>query len=36
MRANPADYEMVAPGSLKAIVSLLANEPGVWLPAEPM
>lgn len=32
MRANPADYEMVAPASLKTIVSLLANEPGVWLP----
>ena len=32
MRSNPADYEMVAPGSLQAIVSLLANEPGVWLP----
>jgi OHCU decarboxylase len=32
MMANPADYEMVAAGSLKAIVSLLANEPGVWLP----
>jgi OHCU decarboxylase len=32
MRSNPSDYEMVAPGSLHAIVSLLANEPGVWLP----
>jgi OHCU decarboxylase len=32
MRSNPCDYEMVAPGSLQAIVSLLAGEPGVWLP----
>jgi OHCU decarboxylase len=32
MRSNPSDYEMVAPASLHAIVSLLANEPGVWLP----
>jgi len=32
MRSNPADYEMVAPGNLQAIVSLMANEPGVWLP----
>jgi OHCU decarboxylase len=32
MKSNPADYEMVAPGSLQAIVSLLAKEPGAWLP----
>jgi OHCU decarboxylase len=32
MRSNPLDYEMVAPNSLHAIVSLLAKEPGVWLP----
>src|SRR5271169_434649 len=32
MRSNPSDYEMVAPGSLQAIVSLLAKEPGAWLP----
>ena len=32
MRSNPSDYEMVAPGSLQAIVSLLAEEPGKWLP----
>jgi OHCU decarboxylase len=32
MRSNPSDYEMVAPVSLHAIVSLLAKEPGVWLP----
>src|SRR6202049_1331451 len=32
MRSNPSDYEMVAPGSLHAVVSLLAEDPGVWLP----
>src|ERR1700680_3463419 len=32
MRSNPSDYAMVAPGSLPAIVSLLAKEPGVWVP----
>ena len=32
MRSNPGDYEMVAPNSLQATVSLLASEPGVWLP----
>jgi len=32
MRSNPSDYEMIAPGSLQAIVSLLAKEPGAWLP----
>src|SRR5277367_3573483 len=32
MRSNPSDYEMVAPGSLQAIVSLLATQPGSWLP----
>ncbi len=32
MRSNPCDYEIVAPGSLRAIVSLLAKEPGAWLP----
>jgi OHCU decarboxylase len=32
MRSNPSDYEMIAPGSLQAIVSLLATEPGAWLP----
>jgi CO/xanthine dehydrogenase FAD-binding subunit len=32
MRANPADYELVAPGSLAAVVSLLAEKPGEWLP----
>src|SRR5580693_580453 len=32
MRSNPSDYEMVAPGKLHTIVSLLAKEPGLWLP----
>jgi len=32
MRSNPSQYEMVAPGSLHAVVSLLANEPGAWVP----
>src|SRR5271156_1746313 len=32
MRSNPSDYEMFAPGSLRAVVTLLANEPGQWLP----
>jgi CO/xanthine dehydrogenase FAD-binding subunit len=32
MRAHPADYELVAPGALPAVLSLLADEPGNWLP----
>ena len=32
MRSSPADYEMVAPGNLHAVLSLLAKEPNVWLP----
>ena len=32
MRANPAEYELAAPGSLPAVLSLLASEPGAWLP----
>ncbi len=32
MRSDPADYELVAPGSLREAVSLLAAQPGVWLP----
>jgi OHCU decarboxylase len=32
VRSNPSDYEMVAPGSLRAIVSLMSKEPGVWVP----
>lgn len=32
MRSDPGDYEFVAPGSLQAVVSLLAEDPGAWLP----
>ena len=32
MRSDPADYELIAPGNLQAVVSLLAEEPGKWLP----
>src|ERR1700678_770412 len=32
MRSDPSDYQLVAPGSLNAAESLLAVEPGVWLP----
>jgi len=32
VRADPANYELVAPGSLAAVVSLLAAQPGAWLP----
>jgi CO/xanthine dehydrogenase FAD-binding subunit len=32
MRARPAEYELAAPGRLSAVLSLLAQEPGEWLP----
>ena len=32
MRADPADYKLVSPGNLPAVLSLLANEPAQWLP----
>src|ERR1700692_1477074 len=32
MRSDPADYELIAPGNLRAVVSLLADEPGKWRP----
>jgi CO/xanthine dehydrogenase FAD-binding subunit len=32
MRSDPADYELVVPGSLQAVLSLLGELPGVWLP----
>ena len=32
MRSNPADYQLVAPATLQDVVSLLAAEPGAWLP----
>jgi CO/xanthine dehydrogenase FAD-binding subunit len=32
MRARPSEYELVAPGSLPAVLELLASEPGSWMP----
>ena len=32
MRSDPADYQLVAPASLQAVIKLLADEPGGWLP----
>jgi OHCU decarboxylase len=32
VRAQPVEYELVAPGTLPAVLSLLAQEPGAWLP----
>jgi CO/xanthine dehydrogenase FAD-binding subunit len=32
VRAHPADYELISPGALPAVLSLLAKEPGAWLP----
>ncbi len=32
MRANPADYELTAPGTLQKVLALYADEPGSWLP----
>src|SRR5438132_12989106 len=32
MRADPADYCLASPGSLLAVLSLLAAEPAQWLP----
>jgi CO/xanthine dehydrogenase FAD-binding subunit len=32
MRSHPADYELVAPASLQEVISLLAEQPGEWLP----
>ena len=32
MRSRPADYELVAPNNLASALSLLAQEPGTWLP----
>ena len=31
-RSDPADYDLIAPGKLQAVVQLLADEPGKWLP----
>ena len=32
MRAHPANYDLVAPAGLPEVLSLLAKEPGEWLP----
>jgi OHCU decarboxylase len=32
VRAHPAEYELVAPPTLPAVLSLLARDSGVWLP----
>jgi OHCU decarboxylase len=32
MRSNPAQYQLIAPPSLDAVVSLLAKDPGTWTP----
>jgi CO/xanthine dehydrogenase FAD-binding subunit len=32
MRAHPAEYELVAPRTLPAVLSLLSEDPGAWLP----
>jgi CO/xanthine dehydrogenase FAD-binding subunit len=32
MRANPAEYRLVSPGSLHAVLSFMAGEPAQWLP----
>jgi CO/xanthine dehydrogenase FAD-binding subunit len=32
MKADPAEYKLVAPGTLPAVLQLLADEPNTWLP----
>ena len=32
MRSHPAEYELVSPGNIAAVLELLDREPGVWLP----
>jgi len=32
MRANPADYDLISPGSLSAVLALLAEQPSTWTP----
>lgn len=32
MRANPAEFQLVAPDNLRDAVALLGREPGAWLP----
>jgi CO/xanthine dehydrogenase FAD-binding subunit len=32
LRADPANYELAAPGTLEKVLALFADEPGTWLP----
>jgi CO/xanthine dehydrogenase FAD-binding subunit len=32
MRSHPAEYELVSPGNIAAVLELLDREPGAWLP----
>ena len=32
MRSDPADFELVSPGTLPAVLSLLSSEPAEWMP----
>ena len=32
MRADPAEYRLVSPGNLQAVLSIMASEPAQWLP----
>ena len=32
MRSHPAEYELVSPVSIAAVLELLDREPGAWLP----
>jgi CO/xanthine dehydrogenase FAD-binding subunit len=32
LRADPADYELAASGTLQKVLALFADEPGTWLP----
>jgi putative cofactor-binding repeat protein len=32
MRADPAEYKLVSPGNLRAVLSLIAADPAQWLP----
>lgn len=32
MRSSPADYELLSPGSLQSVLTLLQREPGQWTP----
>jgi CO/xanthine dehydrogenase FAD-binding subunit len=32
MRSDPQQYQLVAPGSLERVISLLSQDPGAWLP----